>query len=753
MANTSRSRRLRTPPRATRAKAAISYAEGSSDSELEAYFDAVASDHDESPVTPRPRNTRASQARRTPAPRKHKRNRTSYSEYTDRTSTPKRIRTARQSKPSSPKPATSSTIEFLKGSGVVPEWQNLPYHVFVRIFQYAAYPLYDEHTFQPQPSLQWLVKIAPLCRSFGEAVAEVLYKSPPLVPMGQAHGLMYLLQEDPSTHIYDYRKKIKSLQIDVGQVVAYSLPGSGHLDLFDLIKNLPQLKSLEFYHQLDMSPYRDLDSTIKWNYSDRIFKALEYFDTAANAVQGEKGSVCYLKSWRWSSRLAGKKFPIETLAAEHLKPYFQFLTKIAFVNYQVPGLKKDEEDPKHEAALANAIKALPQVKHLIFESSTLVNAILLPLLPTKLEDLELINCWEVVAEDFAEFLVTHGRCLRSLTLNHNQSLNLGFLPILGEACPNLEVLHMNLTYFNLHATYRDSEPQYEKLLLPDQVPVWPSTLRSIELIQLRKWEMEAAEMFFQSLLDSAATLPDLRKLTIQAIINIPWRTRASFRDTWLGSLDRVFKRVSKPPLPVFTLQAPTSTEEALAGPSDDGEESGKQVSKHSLRPSSSKSDDLLSAVDTRPMLAPPRRSLEAHQISHTRRSTRTRLATGTYAETSDSEPEPEPFKPTVSARETSRHNRLARELEILKQTAGSDSPLVSTSAATSDSDSDAPLVKNKGKGMQKEVIQGMCDIVEVRIDNLRPTENQVTEADFLDEERSGDEDWDGQDGDEDGYAW
>ena len=53
------------------------------------------------------------------------------------------------------------------------------------------------------------------------------------------------------------------------------------------------------------------------------------------------------------------------------------------------------------------------------------------------------------------------------------------------------------------------------------------------------------------------------------------------------------------------------------------------------------------------------------------------------------------------------------------------------------------------------VVQGLCDTVEIRIDNLRPTSTgkQFTEEDFLDSEVSGDSEWDG-DGSEDGdYAW
>jgi hypothetical protein len=53
-------------------------------------------------------------------------------------------------------------------------------------------------------------------------------------------------------------------------------------------------------------------------------------------------------------------------------------------------------------------------------------------------------------------------------------------------------------------------------------------------------------------------------------------------------------------------------------------------------------------------------------------------------------------------------------------------------------------------------LQGMCDVVDVRIGNLRPREKKYDETNFLDSERSGDEDYvEGQDEFEEGqgYAW
>lgn len=753
-----------TPPRSTRTRATVSYAEpsGSSEDELESHAPTSdeedesedESDNDEAPRptrtlrTPRvPRTpqriTRASRARSSTG--KLKRNRVASRSVTPTyKSTPKRRKIAEAlsrspspfyrstqkrrkfgtKSPSKVNAAVTTTTDAIQGSGIIPLWQTLEYQVLVRIFQYASYPLCDESTFHPTPSLHWLLDLAVMCRAFAEAVATVLLASPPLVPMSKAHMLARLLKGDPATQRYGYKKMVDTLRIDVGQVVAYSLTGSGHLDLFNLIKNLPRLNNLEFFHQLDMAPYRNLNDTIKWTYPEEIFKALEYVDPAADGDRGDKVYIRTLKSWRWSSRLAGKKYPIDQLATLHSKIYFQSLRKLAFVNYQQTTRKTEEEvGPFHESALAKAVNALPKLEHLIFESSTLVNNKLMRLLPANLRQLEIINCPLFVAENLEAFLFS-ARQLRVLVLNHNKSLDLSFLPSLGNCCPKLQVLRMNLTFYNAHATYKDSEPLFKQLLLPEQVPVWPSTLQVLELIQLRNWSPESAEMFFDSLIDSSEKLSDLRKLIIQAIISVGWRDRATFRDQWCGSLTRVFKRVSDPPQPIFTLPRPILEIEASAQEASDHEEE-EQTSES----------------------GPSRRSF---------RSTTQKALTGRYAESdsgsesaaSDSEAVPSededilPPSPVLTHRQRAHQAHMKRELEVLKQTASGFTSMDSSADDDADAFRRSPKKDKKKKG--KEFIQGMCDIVEIRIDNLRPTENEFTEADFLDDERSGDEDWDGE---------
>jgi len=793
----------RTAQRASRSRKPISYAEDSldddsfdedADSEPPAPSPPTRSHTRRIPIAPlppppppaaarsRPRGTSIANTR---SPRKTAHKRSRSAEFSVSEKSPRKKGKHLKSAPKLPVQVSQDTIQF---TGVIPPWHTLPYQILVDIFRYASYPLYSESTFSALPTTKWLVTVAHLCKAFTEPALTVLYTEPPLAPMELAHKLVDLLGKDPAELSFKYRQKVESLRIDVNQVAAHSLSGRGQLDLYSLVKNLPRLVDLEFYHDKDNAPYRDLDAPIKWRYPEALFDGLEFVNPQADPSRGDKTSVCKLRSWRWSSRLASKKYPIETIREIHLKPSFVGLRKIAFVNYQAPELQKGEDEPpRHEEILAKSLSVLTNLEHLIFESSTLVNSILLPLLPKNLRNLELINCWEVSAEDLGSLLLTHGSQLRCLTLNHNISLKLSFLPLLGEACPKLQVLRINLTYYNVHAFYNDAKPAYDKLLEPHQVPCWPATLQTIELLQLRQWDTDAAEMFFQSLLDSAANLPDLRHLTIQAILNIAWRDRAAFRDKWIGSLDRVFKRISVLPKPNMTLQTsqyslpkggiiPSAIK--LKGEHDARDNEKRRSLRSATDPTSpslskqNREDDENDEDDEPPVEAKKMLFVKnSHsssvvttadeEISSRRYATRRRnQQIGHYAESPGPSEDGSPELSSELIRPTSpgKGHRMARELATLQQTAGRDGVVTPPESDSTEDSDDLPLVqsvkrKGKEKGKANEVIQGMCEVVKVRIDNLRPVETFVTEADFLDEEVSGDEDWDGDEDGDDGYAW
>ncbi|TGO57587.1 hypothetical protein BCON_0064g00570 [Botryotinia convoluta] len=740
--------------KSTRQKPVISYAESSTDHDSEEEEEEDDNEDNEPSYSGATHTPHARLSRNA----SHSRSSAKRSQCNSHESTPKR-RKQNQST-SSKRSRVQSPAMLVENPEAIPPWQTLPYHVLVQIFEYATYPLYEERTFQPLPSGRWLLDVAYLCQGFAEPAFTVL--------------LVDLLKSDPEMLAFGYRQKVVNLRIEVRQVAAYSLPGSGLLDLHGLIKDLPRLADLEFYDQKDSKPFKQLDESIRWEYPVAVFEALEHVEPAADITKGDKTSLCKLRSWRWSSRLAGKRWPIEKIREIHLKPSFIGLKKVAFVNYQIRHPKKGEEDPKLEELLGGAISALEVLEHLIFESSTLLNAKLMPLLPSNLRNLEITNCWEVTAEMLGEYLLTSGRQLRCLTLNHNSALSLAFLPSLRAACPYLEVLRMDLQYFDAHISYHSAEPDYDQLLASDQIPEWPTTLQSLELLNLRKWDKQAAEMFFQSLLDSAGELSDLRILILQTSINIAWRDRAAFRDKWIGTLGQVFKRVCDPPKHFLKAsQLPRVELYKSETDTQDTDQSQSPAKKQKARPK--------------------RNSLPLRHSTRAKRTTNYAESPDNSNDEIDNEEDEEedeeeddddgatstPLPPSTSipsARQAARSQRASREIRLLKITAGIDgfpsSPPQTPSLGDEDGDEDVSdedidggnkskdrnrnaNSKGKGKAKQKQnVIQGMCEVVNVRIDNLRPAETQFGEADFLDSEPEGDDDWDGDDGFvEEGVAW
>jgi hypothetical protein len=545
-----------------------------------------------------------------------------------------------------------------------------------------------------------------------------------------AHNLVTLLAKSPSETLFNYRSKIESLTIDVG-IIATKTYNSRRLDIKELIQHLPRLTEIRLCHYKDAAPYRQLDENLKWHYPIGLFDTLgirrDETDSGQNSATVDDGrcsdptteSTIRLKSWAWSSRMMGPDLRLASLRDIHLSPCFAGLRKLSFVNYQLPSLRATslcdpeivERDRIYIQHLAESIEVLVHLKHVIIESSTAVNENFLPLLPKSIQHLELINCWDVKSEDFAEYLVTHGRQLRYLTLDHNQSLSLGFLPVLGISCPNLKAIRMNLQYFNHHEFYKDSDPFYEFLLSADQVPSWPSSIEVIHLWNLRKWSAEAAETLFQSLVDNARHLPMLRELHIKAMLDIPFRQRCEIRDKWESLLRDVFLRRSEEPLPRQSLR-PTPVNMNMKSP----------LLKQTRRQCST--------------LSPARRSNRlACQISGTssrassvgrdlRRFPRGRLS---YTEP-DTDEDLEELDLDESA--------MARE---------NTAQLLSPHTKMHDSQEEATV----------PFVQGLCDVVNVRFDNQKPVERQLGMDDFLDSEANdaSDEEWNGDVEFDDDDAW
>ncbi|OTB03459.1 hypothetical protein M426DRAFT_321820 [Hypoxylon sp. CI-4A] len=615
-----------------------------------------------------------------------------------------------------------------------PPWSTLPYVTLKCIFSHVAAPIQDLSSRREDvaDAVTTLLAAAQTCKTFCEPALTNLYRSPafyhqwrfikdPYTSFSQWVDTMDLL---PDTTMVNYRPRVETLQIDVGSILTQK-NNANYVNLQGVVRNLPRLSHLEFYHESDAPPYRKLDEHIRFKCgAGELLRAL---------VSRKEGvAPTALKSWRWNSRLNAETLSLDKLEKFHQTPSFASLQKVAFVNYQTASWgmpTKVQASAEMQAKnhlkmtqLAACIAALPNLEYLILESSTLVNNSLLTRLPSTLKHLELINCWEVTAPDLAEFLLSNGHRLESLTLNHCQSLSLGFLPVLQTACPRLEHLYMDLSYFRHHEHYADNKPEYDTLLTENEVPRWPSSMRSIQIFHMRKWGRKAAETFFGSLVQSASDLPRLRCIAFKIAVDIGWRQRQELREFWVDKMVKIFKRKSKPPKDFKSLRSPPTEPRRRSTRQQDQEQSKKEPETRSSN------------------IAPPPK----------RRSTRIRTANVSQTPTSS-----ESEATRRSKAQITRASALSRELRLLK---GSGLLLKEQDADDEESEDELAADKPDLGGMERKVkkiskystgdstfIQGLCEIVDIQVDNHRPMERQFDMDDFLDSPEESDPDWDGGD--------
>lgn len=455
-----------------------------------------------------------------------------------------------------PRQPAKSDPEWTISSGIIPDWTDprIPFQFWTDVFYYAA----CEGT-TASIATSWLLLASTSCKFLAEPALETLYRSPIIRNQSKAKKLAVLLEQPISETKFNYRSKIETLHLDI-----HTVPAS---IMYQLIHPLPRLKELIICTPFDQPPYRELEKNIRWTYPADIFQALlpgAHDPSEANL----KAYHTQLKSWEWSGRLVGGFVDgLKDISRIHEIQSFQSLTRVSFTNFQTPSLRKrsprndDEavqflnEDNADIEAIAASLAKLPFLSHLVFESSTVMNDHMLSLLPRGLLHLELINCWEIRSFDLAAFLRDKGGEIRILNLQHNQSLDLGFLTDLAETCPKLRELDMNLSYYKLHEGANDSDPMYDQVLLPDQIPHWPPSIRIINIEHIRDWSVEAAVMFMQTLIDNAHNLPNLRHLSVKTMLDIPWQSRATMRTAWRDKMEKVFLRPSPgPPRDFKTLQ-------------------------------------------------------------------------------------------------------------------------------------------------------------------------------------------------------
>ena len=618
-------------------------------------------------------------------------------------------------------------------TGKTMPWPTLPYHILLAIFDYASRPLVDD-TLQPTSNIDWLYNVSLCCKAFAEPALSALYYSPPLYPPDRAHRLLSHLANHRDTSTFNYGAKIKYLDMEASSTMLRKYVGYDPLDLGSLVSLTPQLRGIALNLKSDI---------LVWRKSGRSRsvaggKAV-YHHSTITALQE---NMIMLRDWTWNYLLAKRSqsaFPLAQMKNVHKMPPFQTLRSLTLVNYPAGPIEKGLPC---EDMLAEAVTLLPDLKDLHFHMSS-VNERLLSKLPCGLQTLEIVECSVLKSSSLDRFLATKGESLRQLILDHNQALNLSFLTNLAQSCPKLELLKADLRYFGTLNATRDTDPKYDALLFDGERPAWPTTLRTLELFHLRKWSLQTAELFFSSLTESSQMLPDLRQLKIKASLDESgWRERIAFRDNWTEKLRSVFLRRSPPPNPHLKS---ISAFKAFKSQDKKGKMPIREEKRQSLTRSTISNANIGDTTQLeRVELAPRTTNKDASEsdsdsetpLVNLRRSTRAKMQSQSIYTLSES--------PSTTAQPSRRRRRRRGSDSSSEDSAIDDDGILEPDTQSTSLDHEAD-----------SYIQGLCDVVDVLIDNLRPTEEQLREDDFLDEEVSGDEDWNGDDdleGDG-GYAW
>ena len=577
------------------------------------------------------------------------------------------------------------------GGNILP-WQNLPYQILASIFQYLI------HLPWAFSWRGWLVKTALLCKSFVEPALSALYHTLDFTTITRIAQLYDLLEFQTTDSYLNYRGKVKWL-------VFPTTPGKLRYprQLDQIVAFTPQLQGIQIV-----------------TYCARIDRNWH--------IPSLEDSHIVLRSWVWVNY--GTSY-VGRVGLNRVYPAasFQTLERVE-INQWTNEIKWHTQD------FAAAINILPCLKHLAFN---LVNVsdpeLLLSLLSVNLESLEIWACQSVSPDKLALFLAVQGQKLQLLRLSgiypqsHSVTVNL------ARSCPQLKDLRIDFA-----SSWNISSPAGPKGPRCDEIPTWPPSLWRLELLQWGGWTLSAADVFFSSLVDSAAALPNLRHIHIRASLGESgWKSRVRFRDKWTRRFSRVFLRTSEPPSPYLkslsAYQAFKTAQETLARTSVAYNSLSHPATSGRSSKISRKSEDLLchvgseqsrSEINTTPVF------VESSQLRGRRRSHRLKQHAGNSQHTEDSQ------RPLANSSPLMRHRRRRR-----RRVRGSDSDSSSEDSALADTVGEKSDDDTSKTCEDNYHIQGLCDIVDIQFDNLRPSDQQLRESDFLDEEISGDEDWNG----------
>ena len=621
---------------------------------------------------------------------------------------------------------------------VVPPWQELPYHILLDIFAFAAE--YSGGNKSGHIDTRWLVRLACTCRAFTEPALTALYRFPPIELPAQETGLLKCLAQDPKRTLFNYRQKVRCLKLqpEFRVVIIGTSTMSNPRDIPLLVSLTPGLRHFELREPCHFT----LLSKSRFPYPLELF---DEFDR--NRIR--------LWSWCWDRSMILRNDCGEFMRSIHSRDFFKSMVRLTCVNFWPDRIVTRAErlvQAGDGKAVARAISLLSTLRILSFENCFLLDENLLLGLPNHLTSLTIAHCPNLTGLVLSRYLAQSGTRLKELVLLQNAQTSLCLLGSLAETCPNLEVFAVNLRPYPFTNTDQTNlTTNNNVVLIGDETPTWPASLRTLELVNLSSWMLDRAERYFSSIVNASAHLPKLGRLIIHVNLRVAWRVRAKFRAEWIPRLQAVFLRKAHPP--AWALMSRTNWnlyKEAIEAGDVEARDDirhweGETVGDRSFPPGALRRSPRFH----QPARQPPRKEgshSDGIEVSlpitrHSRRRTEVQILL-------DMMPRTLPTTKSSNIRSPRRRRRGARQGPNQRRNRRHRGHLDEQNM-DEDNNDDGPAVNDAD-----DVVQGRCDVVDIQIDNIRPTGGFLTEADFLDDEISGDEDWDGEDIPiEDDYAW
>jgi hypothetical protein len=553
--------------------------------------------------------------------------------------------------------------------------------------EYASWPLFDEQNV-PTPSIRWLLRNAHVCKTFLEPSLAALYKCPPLSQQEKPHLLLASLSRSPAGRLLNYSVKVKRLEVEVHTALTYLATGYGSFDLGLLIQQLPQLAEIDIWRIHDTPNRRRLAHPVKqWTYPDSMFDAL---------VAGNNR----LRAFHWNSRLMPKATEVPSMYAwmhmTHETAPFQTLRELTLTNFLgdserrvqlfepvlTPTKPPTATQISREAAREELRQAIKKEDELLAKAvSALPNLTVLDLQQCSVVD--------------GEWLALLPKTLTSLGISECErvdSIGLqAFLVSHGAHLKHLVLNHNPLLSISFLSTLKETCPYLETF--------------SMDLTYYSKHIARGArEPEYESLLlpEEQPTWPT----TLQYIAMLHLRQ-------WTGSAAELFFSS----LIDSAEQLPDLRHLELV------------VSLNiSWRDRATFRDQWIDKIDRvfKRKSAPPNphwMSIRGFKEWKSRRTlSHVEVPVSPAVQNFPTLPTPQPSEAGTKRRLRPRKSDSDVEDDGVEVPTNSLRDMVMHT-------------------LEKHV-QGKCDVVDIRIDNLRPTENQFHESDFLDSEVSGDEDYD-----------